>query len=130
MASAKLKAAMSADGARSAQRAVGNVGHMDLYDIEANTPLSASRGQAVSRMLNLAMTLLDDQQEEEAVQVEVDGIGLPAKVVGDQEEVAIMGMATDTGPVLRVEAGKVIGQEETSLIGTTIAIQATGEEST
>ena len=130
MASAKLKAAMSADGARSAQRAVGNVGHMDLYDIDANTPLSASRGQTVSRMLNLAMTLLDDQQEEEAVQVEVDGIGLPPKEGGDQEEVAMTGMAMDTGPVLRKEAGKVIGQMETILIGITIAIQATRGEST
>ena len=81
-------------------------------------------------MLHPAMILLDDQQEEEAVQVEVDGTGLPAKEVGDQEEVAIMGMATDSGTVLRVEAGKVDGQEETSLIGTTIAIQATRGEST
>jgi hypothetical protein len=130
MASAKLKAATSADGARGTQRAAGNVGHMDLYDIDANTPLSASREQTVSRMLTLAMTLLDDQQEEEAVQVEVDGAGLLAKEVGDQEEVAIMGKATDSGRVPRVEAGKVNGQEETSLIGTTIAIQAIRGEST
>ena len=130
MASAKLEVARSADGARGIQRAVGNVGHMDLYDIDANTPLSASRGQTVSRMFNVAMILLDDQQEEEAVQVEVDGIGFPAKEVGDQEEVAMTGMAMDTGPVLRKEAGKVIGQEETSLIGTTIAIQATRGEIT
>jgi len=81
-------------------------------------------------MRNPAMILLEDQQKEEAVQVEVDGIGLPAKEVGDQEEVAIMGKATHTGPALLVEAGKVTGQDQTSLIGTTIAIQATGEEST
>ena len=76
------------------------------------------------------MTLLAGQQEEEAVQVEVDGIGLPAKEGGDQEEVAMTGKAMDTGPVLRKETGKVIGQEETSLIGTTIEIQAIRGEST
>ena len=129
MANAKLMAAMNADGASGIASAVGNAGHLDLYDTKANTPLSASCGMRVLRMLNPAMTLLDDQQEEEAVQVEVDGIGLPAKEGGDQEEVAMTGMAMDTGPVLRKEAGKVTGQVEASLIGTTIAIQATRGES-
>ena len=68
---------------------MGNVRHTGLYDIDVNTPLRASRGQTVLRMISLAMTLLEDQQEEEAVQVEVDGIGLPAKEGGDQEEVAM-----------------------------------------
>ena len=132
MANARLMVSMSADGARSIQRAVGNVGHMDHYDTEANTPLSAKRGMRALQMLHPAMILLDDQQEEEAVQVEVDGISLPAKEGGDQEEVAMEGMTTESGTVLREETGKgrVDGQAETSLLGTTIAIQATGEEST